>query len=101
MKLRRARATVNVASPSIARKAGTAALFTILGAYLFLIVGVQHLASSSAWITGDWLINYSNGFMRRGLIGEISRQLYYAAGVDPVSVIVVCKAVWYATMRGS
>jgi hypothetical protein len=24
------------------------------------------------WVTGDWLIHYSNGFIRRGLLGEIA-----------------------------
>ena len=76
-------------------------MFALISAYLFLVIGVQRLAASSAWITGDWLINYSNGFLRRGLIGEIGRQLHYSAGIDPVLVVVMCKAFCYATMCAS
>jgi hypothetical protein len=65
---------------------------------LFLVIGVQRFTPLTAWMTGDWLINYSNGFVRRGLIGEIGRQLHYSAGIDPVSVVVVSKAFCYATM---
>jgi hypothetical protein len=84
-----------------ARRAWLLALFALISAYLFLVVVVQRVASSSAWITGDWLINYSNGFVRRGLLGEIGRQLHYSAGIDPVSVVVVCKACCYAVMCAS
>ncbi len=104
MKLRRARATANVSSrepPEYARRAWLLALFAVISAYLFLVVGVQRLAASSAWITGDWLINYSDGFVRRGLIGEIGRQLHYSAAIDPVWVVVICKAFCYSTMCAS
>lgn len=104
MKLRRARATASVSSRQLtenARRAWLVALFALISAYLFLVVGVQRLAASSAWITGDWLINYSSGFVRRGLLGEIGRQLHYAAAIDPVSVVVMCKAFCYATMCAS
>jgi hypothetical protein len=104
MKLRRARATASVSSLSVtenARRAWLAALFALIAAYLFLVIGVQRLAASSSWITGDWLINYSDGFIRRGLIGEIGRQLHYTAGIDPVWVVVMCKAFCYATMCAS
>ena len=104
MKLRRARATDSTSSLSLtanARRGWLAALFALIAAYLFLVTGVQRFAASSAWLTGDWLINYSEGFIRRGLIGEVGRQLHYAAGIDPVSVVVMCKAFCYATMCAS
>src|SRR5215208_7959586 len=104
MKLRRARATADGGSPSPAGKTGRGtlvALFALLSTYLFFVVAVQRPASSNAWMTGDWLINYANGFIRRGLIGEISRQLHYSAGVDPVVVVVLCKTLCYATLCAS
>ena len=30
----------------------------------------DHTLSKDAWQYGEWLINYQNGFVRRGLIGE-------------------------------
>jgi hypothetical protein len=81
MRLRRARATPSVSAQPVtenARRAWLAALFALISAYLFLVVVVQRIAASSNWITGDWLINYSDGFVRRGLMGEIGRQLHYS-----------------------
>ncbi len=38
---------------------------------LFLIfVGVNNVRLTDPWAMGDWLINYSGGFMRRGLLGQ-------------------------------
>jgi len=36
------------------------------------------------WLLGDWLIDYSAGFTRRGLAGEAIRQLSEATGVDRI-----------------
>lgn len=57
------------------RKVGYPAI-TLLGlAYAFyrgyLFPLPDRLSSFSAWQTGDWLINYSGGVVRRGFIGEI------------------------------
>ena len=38
------------------------------------------------WVLGDWLIDYSAGFTRRGLIGEAVRQLEVGLGVDRILV---------------
>ena len=39
--------------------------------YIFSILKVfDHSISRDAWQYGEWLINYQNGFVRRGLIGE-------------------------------
>ena len=35
-------------------------------------------AGGQSWKTGDWLINYEGGFVRRGLIGQV---LYYFSGL--------------------
>lgn len=78
--------------------ASSLALLVIVGAYLFLIIRLQRAAATSAWITGDWLINYSDGFVRRGAIGEICRRLYLMASIDPVTAIVALKAFCYASL---
>lgn len=108
MRLRRARATASISSLSItenARREWLAALCVLVAVYLFLVSVVLRLEASraavGAWTTGDWLINYSDGFIRRGLIGEVGRQLYYTAGINPVRVVLICKALCYATICGS
>ena len=57
------------------------------------VVGVAFMAAvvvtvraghgrTDQWILGDWLIDYSAGFTRRGLLGEGVRQLEVLAGID-------------------
>jgi hypothetical protein len=48
--------------------------FALLSFLIFYLVEVIHYQQSFAfhpWITGDWLINYSNGFIRRGFLGAV------------------------------
>ena len=33
-------------------------------------------SGGDSWLAGDWLINYSGGFVRRGLFGEIFRTIF-------------------------
>ena len=74
------------------------ALLVFLTTYAIAVVFMQQVAASNGWVTGEWLINYSNGFVRRGLIGEICRQLYYLGGFNPVSVVAALKALLYAIL---
>lgn len=36
----------------------------------YAVMNIRH-TSGSSWALGDWLINYSGGFVRRGLLGEV------------------------------
>jgi hypothetical protein len=74
------------------------ALLVFLTTYAIAVIFMQQVAASNGWVTGEWLINYSNGFVRRGLIGEICRQLYYLGGFNPVSVVAALKALLYAIL---
>jgi hypothetical protein len=85
----------------LVRRTSLVALLVFLTTYAIAVVYMQQLAASNGWITGEWLINYSNGFVRRGLIGEICRQLYYLGGFNPVSVVAALKAFLYATLCAS
>ena len=39
---------------------------------IFTIIKLlDHTLSKDAWQYGEWLINYQNGFVRRGLVGEL------------------------------
>jgi hypothetical protein len=49
-------------------------------AYFFVFLfsfryGQAILAGGDSWKTGDWLINYEGGFVRRGLIGQVLYEL--------------------------
>jgi hypothetical protein len=78
--------------------ASSLALLVIVCGYLFVIIRFQRVAETSAWITGDWLINYSDGFVRRGAIGEMCRWLNQVASVDPMSAIIGAKTCCYAAL---
>jgi len=44
------------------------------------------------WVTGDWLINYSAGFIRRGLTGEI---IFFISptGESVVTIVAITQSV--------
>lgn len=65
--------------------------FTIFAA--FMVAGAvtirAGLGRRDQWILGDWLIDYSAGFNRRGLLGEAIRQLEILLGVDRILVTIL------------
>lgn len=48
---------------------------------------LQHNYHLYGWSTGDWLINYSAGFNRRGLLGELVLDLHHWLNINPVSIV--------------
>ena len=57
-----------------------------------VVIGRAFLARTDAWLLGDWLIDYSAGFSRRGLVGEIVRQVAGTLSVD--RIVVTVAIVW-------
>lgn len=55
----------------------------IVGAFRLVRI---HMAGGNIWITGDWIINYEGGFVRRGLAGEM---LALVAGIVNLDLTVV------------
>ena len=53
--------------------------YGLLLVFIFLWIELRYLSQiysgGHPWQTGDWLINYRSGFVRRGLVGEIIRIL--------------------------
>lgn len=57
--------------------------FLILLMSLLLVqYAAQIFAGGHSWKTGDWLINYSDGFIRRGLSGSISMAFAHILSVN-------------------
>jgi hypothetical protein len=50
------------------------------------------------YITGDWLINYTNGLVRRGLFGEMAMQTNRLLGISPVEVVLIGKYLAYGIL---
>ena len=73
-------------SPRIIRLWGVVAI--IAASVAASIVALRAVVGRrDQWILGDWLIDYSAGFSRRGLVGEFVRQVDIALGVDRILLI--------------
>lgn len=61
--------------------------------YLLAIIKIpfEEIHSQSGWQSGDWLINYSGGFIRRGLPGEILILINDLSGYELVSLVAILK----------
>lgn len=73
--------------------------FVIVSGFLFLylqkITLIQLGFESHPWIAGDWLINYSHGFIRRGLSGEFVEVIGAFMGLSPIIFLVQFKNALY------
>ena len=77
------------------------ALCAVLYLYFLRVNEIQFDFKHHGYITGDWLINYTNGLVRRGLFGEISMQLHHWFGTSPIDVVLASKYIAYAVLCGS
>ena len=77
------------------------ALCAVLYLYFLRVNEIQFEFKHHGYITGDWLINYTNGLVRRGLFGEISMQIHHWFGTSPVDVVLASKYIAYAVLCGS
>jgi len=74
-------------------------LFTLavfLVAYFAKTIQLQRDFIDNGWIMGDWLINYSGGFVRRGVLGEIALWLGSYLKASPQTLILYLKYFLYA-----
>jgi len=73
-------------------------LCAILYVYLIRVNEIQFDFKHHGYITGDWLINYTNGLVRRGLFGEIAMQTHRWFGNSPVEAVLATKYLAYAIL---
>jgi hypothetical protein len=84
--------------PADASTRGRRALFTCYLAFVavYTLVFAYLLAHGrSNYIIGDWLINYSGGFVRRGLIGTLVMAVHRAMHVPFIWIICVLQSMVY------
>lgn len=71
---------------------------------LLWAVGNQFLAALSwgheSWQLGDWLINYSGGFVRRGLTGTLIQHISNATGVQANHIVIGASFACYILLAG-
>jgi len=66
---------LNKTSLALRRFFAFSILFTAFG-FSCLSYGRQIRSGGNSYLSGDWLINYSGGFVRRGLFGEVYRNIF-------------------------
>ena len=77
---------------------------TWLCAYLLCLMAavvwnaLQDFRVQAPFNIGDWLINYSGGFVRRGLIGSVIVFLSRSIHESPILLVVVLRIVLYAVL---
>ena len=93
---------------SFAAKGEKSILRKVVLAYLVaasLYVTLRYLREiakgGQVWTTGDWLLSYRAGFMRRGLTGSLTYGLTDVTGIDALYVAAAMQIVIYAAMVGS
>lgn len=69
-------------------------------AYFWAIIDISGLYSADGWSGGDWLINYSAGFIRRGLSGQLIDSLASYTGISHIKVIIAIKLISYICIVG-
>ena len=74
----------------------TLILFLILPVLAFTAYyGLNIIDGGNSWKTGDWLINYESGFIRRGLSGHIFLNLSAFTGVNLLYISFFFQSITY------
>lgn len=74
------------------------ALSAVLYLYFLRVNEIQLGFKDHGYITGDWLINYTNGLVRRGLFGEIAMQTHQWFGNSPIQAVLTSKYLAYGML---
>ena len=87
-----------------ATSGGFSPALAIMAALLLWATGSQFLAALSwgheSWQLGDWLINYSGGFVRRGLPGTLVQHVSNATGLQANHVVIAASFACYFLLAG-
>ena len=68
---------------------------------VFALLKINELLDSfkhNGWVTGDWLINYAPGFIRRGLAGEVLIRFCDLLNLDLIKTLTSTKKLIYASI---
>ncbi len=74
--------------------------FLFLGLFVLLIVSFDKSTIPKCYqlYTSDWLINYSGGFVRRGLIGSLILKIAKITSLKPVLIVAILKILSYSAI---
>ncbi len=74
--------------------------FVLMGCYVAARYGMVIANGGSAWTTGDWLIHYDHGFVRRGITGAFTLWVSDLTGFGVVWVAGMTQIAVYAAYLG-
>ena len=72
-------------------------LYLLFVATVSTVYGFLNARRGSGWAIGEWLTNYSAGFIRRGLVGEVVLLLGRASGINLVWIVFGIQVAVYLT----
>jgi hypothetical protein len=70
-------------------------LYLLFVATVSTVYGVLNARRNSGWAIGEWLTNYSAGFIRRGLVGEVVLLVGQASGVKLAWIVLAIQVAVY------
>lgn len=73
-------------------------LLTLLGISTFLQIKSSLTWGIDSWQLGDWLINYSDGYVRRGLPGTVAGALALLTGIQANLVVIAISLACYLAL---
>jgi hypothetical protein len=72
-------------------------LYLLFVAAISTVYGFLNARRGSGWAIGEWLTNYSAGFIRRGLVGEVVLQLGHVSGIPLAWIVFGIQVAVYLT----
>ena len=71
-------------------------LYLLLLGAVTVVYGWHNARAANDWAIGEWLINYSGGFVRRGLPGEVALLCARASSVPVITLVFVLQLLVFA-----
>lgn len=99
--MRAIKVSTGLSMPHLLRLISLVTLCVLLYLYFLRVNQIQLEYKSHGFIMGDWLINYTNGLVRRGLLGEIAMQFHSWFDISPIDIVLKVKFITYAIICGS
>lgn len=82
----------------LALPAGVRIWYAVTSAYVLMRYLLELRHGGHVWITGDWLLNWRAGFMRRGLTGSLTYTLSDLTGIDPLWIVAAMQVAFFVAL---
>jgi len=70
-------------------------IYLLFIALVTLAYGLHNAIARNDWAMAEWLINYSGGFVRRGLLGEVALRFAHLCHVGPIAIVLAIQLALY------